>query len=144
MKVKSFRGQLAHQGQDVIRLGTNQGLIGYKINKFQLIGPFPTGTSQESVMQIYSQDPNATPDGQINFENPLLLAAAYYETNNSSANIGDLAVIFDHVKFNQDIYITHFEGGGTAACNYYLELEQIKLDLNEATVATLKDMRGRE
>jgi hypothetical protein len=28
--------------------------------------------------------------------------------------------------------------------NYYLELEQVKLDLNEATVATLKDMRGRE
>ena len=26
--------------------------------------------------------------------------------------------------------------------NYYIELEQVKLDLNEATVATLKDMRG--
>jgi hypothetical protein len=28
--------------------------------------------------------------------------------------------------------------------NYYIELEKVKLDLNEATVATLKDMRGRE
>ena len=86
MKVKSFRGQLAHEGQDVIRLKTNNGLTGYKITKFQLIGPFPTGTSQESVVQIYTQDPSENgplaPNGQINFENPLLLAAAFYETNN--------------------------------------------------------------
>jgi len=28
--------------------------------------------------------------------------------------------------------------------NYYLELEQIKLDLSESTVATLKDIRNKE
>jgi len=28
------------------------------------------------------------------------------------------------------------------ACNYYLELEQFKLDLNENTVATLKNIRN--
>jgi hypothetical protein len=36
------------------------------------------------------------------------------------------------------------EENGSEDCNYYLELEQIKLDLNQSTVATLKDMRGRE
>jgi hypothetical protein len=34
--------------------------------------------------------------------------------------------------------------GGGVACNYYLELEEIKLSEHEAAVATLKDMRGRE
>jgi len=51
-------------------------------------------------------------------------------------------VIFDHVKFNQDIYITHTNTDGDAEMNYYLELEKVKLTLDEATVATLKDMRG--
>ena len=32
--------------------------------------------------------------------------------------------------------------GGSEKNNYYIELEQVKLDLNEATVATLKDMRA--
>ena len=34
---------------------------------------------------------------------------------------------------------THADAGPV---NYYIELEQVKLDLSEATVATLKDMRG--
>ena len=41
--------------------------------------------------------------------------------------------------FNQDIYVTNY---GSGAMNYYIELEQIKLDLNENTVATLKDIRN--
>ena len=52
--------------------------------------------------------------------------------------------MFDHVKVNQDIYISHHNADGTSSCNYYIELEQMKLNLDEATVATLKDMRGRE
>ena len=44
--------------------------------------------------------------------------------------------------FNQDIYITHVDSDASAPINYYIELEQIKLDLNENTVATLKDIRN--
>jgi len=51
-------------------------------------------------------------------------------------------IIFDNVTFNQDIFITAIDIGAAAECNYYLELEQFTLDLSEATVATLKDMRG--
>ena len=43
------------------------------------------------------------------------------------------------MTFNQDIYITCKSSGNM---NYYMELEQIKLDLNENTVATLKDIRN--
>jgi len=43
---------------------------------------------------------------------------------------------------NQDIYITHIDTNGAIPCNYYIELEQVKLDLSENTVATLKDIRN--
>ena len=50
--------------------------------------------------------------------------------------------VFDKEIFNQDIYLTHDENLGSLAVNYYIELEQVKLDLNENTVATLKDIRN--
>ena len=53
-------------------------------------------------------------------------------------------IIFDNTTINQDMFITHFDASVGKPVNYYIELEQVKLDLNEATVATLKDMRGRE
>ena len=46
------------------------------------------------------------------------------------------------MTFNQDIYVTHTDVLGAGACNYYIELEQFKLDLSENTVATLKDIRN--
>ena len=52
------------------------------------------------------------------------------------------AVIFDDDVFNQDIYITHVETVGTEPCSYYIKLEQVKLSLDENTVATLKDIRN--
>tara|TARA_Y100000310_G_scaffold292182_1_gene320753 strand:+ start:249 stop:467 length:219 start_codon:yes stop_codon:yes gene_type:complete len=54
----------------------------------------------------------------------------------------DLVVTFDRETFNQDIYITHNEVAGSAAINYYLELEQVKLDLSENTVVTLKNIKN--
>ena len=53
-------------------------------------------------------------------------------------------IIFDDKIINQDIYVTHMDIGGSENNNYYIELEQLSLNLSEATVATLKDMRGRE
>ena len=49
--IKSFRGKLADGGQDTIRLGTNKGLTGYRIIKFQVIASETvTGGAQESVV----------------------------------------------------------------------------------------------
>ena len=142
--IKSFRGKLASSGTQLIRLSTNNGLIGYKVVKFQIFPPTPGGSSYENVVQIFTEEPDSA-IGTVNFDNPLLIACAYLEGNNSSAETDMLQVVFDHVKFNQDIYITNYDvDGDTEAINYYIELEQVKLDLNEATVATLKDMRGRE
>ena len=142
--IKSFRGKLASSGVEKIRLSTNDGMIGYKIVKFQLFPPTPGTTSYENVVQVFMEDPT-TASATVDFTNPLLIAAGYLEGNNSSAETDMINVVFDHVKFNQDIYVTNYDADGdTEGINYYLELEQVKLDLNEATVATLKDMRGRE
>ena len=54
----------------------------------------------------------------------------------------ELHTVFDNITFNQDIYVTAVELAGGRPTNYHIELEQVKLDLNEQTVATLKDIRN--
>ena len=146
MKIKSFRGQLADGGQERIRLSTNDGKTGYLVRKFQTMSVSPGIEQHESITQLFAEKVGTVPTGSatVDFRNPLLLAANVYISGNASAEVYNQQVIFDSVKVNQDIYVTHTENDGTSAINYYIELEQVKLDLNEATVATLKDMRGRE
>tara|TARA_Y100001937_G_C6862916_1_gene217131 strand:+ start:59 stop:499 length:441 start_codon:yes stop_codon:yes gene_type:complete len=146
MKIKSFRGTLADGEKNRIRLSTNQGLIGYRIVKFEIL-PFNPGRSDsEFVMQVFTEDPGTIPTSSatVNFENPLLLAVAYFHQKDNTAYDSSHYAVFDHVKFNQDIYVSLTDNHGSDTCNYYIELEQVKLTTDEATVATLKDMRGRE
>jgi len=143
MSIKTFKGKMAHLDVLRIRLSTPDGKTGYMIRKFEAIGTSPSGTTQESTLQCFTNlegGIGATATATINFDNPQLLGVVYYETNSGTADFGGQTIIFDATKFNQDIYITHASGGD--AINFYLELEQVSLDLNEATVATLKDMRG--
>tara|TARA_Y100000593_G_C4090812_1_gene228453 strand:+ start:81 stop:512 length:432 start_codon:yes stop_codon:yes gene_type:complete len=142
--IKTFRGNLASSGSERIRLSTNNGLTGYRIVKFQIFPATPGASSYENVVQVYTEEPDGA-TGTVTFDNPLLIAAAYLEGNNANNATDKLQVVFDHVKFNQDIYITNYDvDGDTESINYYIELEQMDLTLNEATVATLKDMRGRQ
>jgi len=147
--IKSFRGLMLDGGQDTIRLGTNQGLIGYRIKKFQIMPSLPTsGGHKEHVVQIWkvyqTTVPTVAADVIVDFSNGLLLGAAWSLNSDSPAYATTQDVIFDSEVFNQDIYVTHTDTDGTDTVNYYIELEQVKLDVNEAAVATLKDMRGRE
>ena len=139
--IKTF-GKLAKGGQVKIRLSTIRGEIGYNIIKFQLLPIDPISNNQESVIKIWTRE-QATVDGDIDFSNSELLAAAYMENDNSGSTptYSEAAVIFDRIAINQDIFVTHHEQGADA-CNYYIELEPSKLSLDEAAVATLKDMRG--
>jgi hypothetical protein len=140
--IKSFRGLLADGGQETIRLSTIRGEIGYKIKKFQIMANTPGAADYEAVVKLWSYEQDAI-DGVVDFNNSELLGAAYLAIDNSSPNpSAPDNVIFDNVAFNQDIFVTYKAITGSASCNYYIELEQIKLNLNEATVATLKDMRG--
>ena len=137
---KSFRGLLADDSQEQIRLSTNNGLTGYKIVKFQVLG-ISENVDYETVVQIFTKEQDTISD-TINFTDPLLLAAASYGDTTSGSVQNDQTVIFDNMGFNQDIFITAKATNGSTAINYYLELEQFTLSKDEATVATLKDMRA--
>jgi len=141
--IKTFRGKLADGAQDTIVLHTIDGSVGYRIVKFEQFPEQPGVVTQESIMKIYKIK-QTTVDALINFEDNTLLAAAFYaEGHSTSDSVTDGIVSFDFEIFNQDIYITHSEVNAGNAMNYYLELEQIKLNLNESTVATLKDIRNK-
>ena len=145
MKIKSFRGRLADGTKETIRLSTNNGLTGYKINKFEIMSANPGAGTGEHVAKLFSIDPPSPVTGTVNFTDPTLLAAATLKTNSSTGNPETIQqVIFDNMKFNQDIYITAIDINDTNSTNYYIELEEVKLSVDEAAVATLKDMRGRE
>ena len=83
---------------------------------------------------------------KINLDSPLVLAVNFYSGQASAQTYSeDQTIIFDNVKFNQDIFITYYDvSTSNDDMNYHIELEKMKLNSDEATVATLKDMRGRE
>jgi len=140
-KIKSFRGMIADNGQDTIVLHTTDGKTGYRIVKFQTFNYAPGVNTIEGTMKIYSIQ-QATVDALVNFNDQTLLGAAYYVDSNNTAYTQTQHIIFDQVIFNQDIFVTYVDTDGNNPLNYYIELEQMSLDLNENTVATLKDIRN--
>lgn len=147
MPIKTYRGRLTDPEQITIRLSTNKGEIGYKIKKLQVMPWDVDGTTaHEDSVQVWTRK-QATEVADIDFNNSELIAAAYFMRTTTGGGTPATAVaydtiIIDNVVINQDIYITMKSGQGGQSINYYLELEQLKLSQNEATVATLKDMRG--
>jgi len=141
-RIVSFRGLLSDDSEDTIHLHTTDGSTGYRIVKFQLF-PYKPGTaSQESVVSIWKES-QATILTVVDFSNNRLLAAGYLLNHvTATDNPAYMDVVFDNEIFNQDIYISHNDVKGTEKVNYYIELEQMPLDLNENTVATLKDIRN--
>jgi hypothetical protein len=143
-RIVSFRGQLDMGVQEMIPLSTIKGLIGYKVKKFQIMSASPGTGNIEMIGQIYktleSSNVNSTP----NFSNNRLLGVALYHDGAANDTTHFMATtIFDNEKFNQDIYVNITDAtGSTIRGNYYIELEQMSLDLNEQTVATLKDIRN--
>ena len=142
MPIKSFRGLMKDNTQDTIVLHTNNGSTGYRITKFLLMG-LSENKDYETTIKIFKvpQDPT-TLTAEVDFNDQTLLAAGLYGDTTSGTVQSDQTIIFDNEIFNQDIYVCHKAASGTNAINYYIELEQIKLDLNENTVATLKDIRN--
>ena len=143
MAIKSFRGQIANDGKETIVLHTNNGSTGYRMKKFEVMPRQPEGATEEATMQIFAIESAATSalgSGVIDFSNQALLGVAFYSGSaTATTNPEDSIVIFDNVVFNQDIYLTC---KSSANMNYHIELEQIKLDLNENTIATLQDIRN--
>jgi len=139
--IKTFRGKIADNGIDTIVLHSSNGSMGYRIVKFQIMGEEYGIGIQESVVQIFKVEPSVA-SGVIDFSDNTLLGVAVLQMHDSSSYQFETDVMFDKEIFNQDIYVTHKDIDGVRPCNYYMELEQVKLDLSESTVATLKDIRN--
>jgi hypothetical protein len=138
----SFRGKLADLAQETIPLGTIRGEVGYRITKLQLIGSAPGVETVEAIVKIYKTEQTGVPTGLIDLSDNTLIAAAFYVSSQTEEWSTHNILVFDNEIFNQDIYVTHFDASVGQAVNYYIELEQMPLDLNENTVATLKDIRN--
>ena len=142
MTIKSFRGEIATEATVKINLRTNDGKTGYRIIKLQMMPDNPGTSDVEHVIKIFAIEQTGTPTNQINFSDQDLLASGYLVDSNSVGNTSYLSTVFDNVIFNQDIFIEHKEALDNQPCNYYLELEQIKLNDNETTMATLQSIRS--
>jgi len=141
--IKTFRGLMTDGTQDTIVLHTNDGSTGYRIVKFQTMTKEPfAGDAAEHTCKIYKVA-QTTIDGVVDFsDNTLLGVAIINNYTNGYSDPSVPVVIFDQEIFNQDIYVTAVDTQGAQPVNYYIELEQVKLDLSENTVATLKDIRN--
>ena len=151
MPIKSFRGLITSGGQDTITLHTNDGSTGYRIVKFNIMPHVPGDSAdQEHIVMIWKVKRTAAEladntTTRPNFSNQVLLGTGVLVNDIGSSLNYDESIIFDNETFNQDIFVTARDiGGSTQSCNYYIELEQVKLHLNENTVATLKDIRNIE
>jgi len=141
MPIKTFRGKIPHGGLDTIVLHTNNGSMGYRILKFQVMQT-DANEEVENTVTIHSVNPGVPTNNRVDFNDQTLLAAAMYWSNASQAYVHESIVVFDRALVNQDIYVSNYDQSVTAGLNYYIELEQVTLDLNENTVATLKDIRN--
>ena len=144
MSVKTFRGQLPIGVQEKIHLSTNDGLTGYRINKFQIMSSTPGDGEVEYVAKIYLTDQTGKITATVNLSEPDLIGVVYHEDQPATAYTSSSAIIMDKETFNQDIFVYITDTlGGTIAGNFYLELEQVKLDLNASTYITVKNIRSR-
>ena len=141
-RILSYRGLMADGDIETILLTTKKGEVGYRITKFEVMTEKVSTASVEHTVKIY-KDPQTTATATVNFSDNRLLGVAITMSRSDAYNAPIMQdIIFDQEIFNQDIYITHIDNLASQSCNYYLELEVIKLGEMEAMVATLKDIRN--
>jgi len=97
--IKTFRGLIADGETDTIVLHTNDGSIGYRIVKFQVIQEQPGTQNAESVVTIKKID--FTPLSTIDLSDNTILAVAFY----GGPQVASAYPIQQVIIFDQEIYI---------------------------------------
>ena len=144
MKTLTYRGQLAIDTEERIKLSTIKGKTGYRITKFQIIPAAIGTTDYETVAQVFNKSQSGSISNIIDFTNSELLAVAYQksESSSSAGPFGGEVIIFDSEIFNQDIFVNVTSAGGyTNPINYFIELETMELSEVATTMLTLKSLR---
>jgi len=134
-KVHSFRGLLGSDAQDEINLERQNVNLAFRITKFQIIPNTPgTATDSEMVAKVYREEQSSITN-TIDFNEIDLLGAAYYQDNTGGGGMVD-KIIFDNTIFSRNIFVTYAVVGGSATCNYYIELEEVPV-----TASTLMQLK---
>ena len=127
-KIHSFRGLLAHGEQDKIGIQGSVGAVAWRIVKFGLMPNTPGGDNSEFIGKIYREEQSAV-NATVDFNDTELLAAGYIN-NHTGAAYYNLAhvIVFDNALFTRNIFATmHDNDGNDNSCNYYIELEEVKV-----------------
>tara|TARA_Y100000401_G_scaffold108682_1_gene104164 strand:+ start:475 stop:930 length:456 start_codon:yes stop_codon:yes gene_type:complete len=140
-KTITFRGKLADEQIQRIKLSTLNGKTGYRVKKFETMVVEPGATSQISITKIYNTSKNAPADSIIDFDDYTLIAASMLQEAATTDRFDSETIIFDNMTFNQDIFITHKDYQSGEKINYYIELEVVNLSDVESTMLTLQSMR---
>jgi len=127
-QMHSFRGLLADGGQDKIRIQGPVGAIAWRITKFQIITTNLGTDATESVVKIYREKQDLPTTATVDFREDELLAAGFWSSDgDASYNSEDMTIIFDNALFVRNVWVTHQNAEGSSACNYYIELEEVKV-----------------
>ena len=126
-KVHSFRGLLGDGGQDEINLERQNANVAYRIVKLDIMPNEPGDASSENVVLVWREEQSSVPTGgeRIDFSEVDVLGAAYFTSGAAAAQASFLTSIFENTLFSRNIYVTHTDNGGSTACNYYLEIEEV-------------------
>tara|TARA_Y100001951_G_C11205559_1_gene219742 strand:- start:89 stop:538 length:450 start_codon:yes stop_codon:yes gene_type:complete len=148
MPTITYKGQLPVGEQEKIHLSTNNGLTGYKISDFRIMGNKPgatTGGTYEYIAKIFLTDQTGNITDNVDFSDSDLLAAIYLQDSASAGDNPAQVIILDKETFNQDIFVYIVDvTGNTEPCNFYIELEKFAIDINTSTFHTLKNIRSRK
>jgi len=128
-KVHSFRGLLADGKQQKIRIQGPVGAVAWRITKFEIFPNLPGTSASESTIQIWreEQDSVSSDTATVDFSNEELLAASFLGVGTNSKESSSVVTIFDNALFVRNIYVAHTNTDGTDTCNYYIELEEVKV-----------------
>ena len=124
--IHSFRGLLADGEQEKISIQGSVGAVAWRITKFEIITNVPGAGSIEAVVKIYRELQDSV-TGTIDFNENELLAAAYATENDATQYSYSDVVVFDNSLFVRNIFVTHKDVAVGQSCNYYIELEEVKV-----------------
>jgi len=142
MPIKTFRGELQKGARERIRLETIDGKTGYRIKSLAGMPVDTSAGANEATIQVYAIAQAAT-STTVSFTEQTLLGVFYFLRDQGVVAINSQSTIFEQTIFNQDIFV-YYEDGQTNAAgfNFYMELEQVSLNDEEATAVILKNFRN--
>ena len=127
-KIHSFRGLLEDGEQDKIGIQGSVGAVAWRVVKFEIMSNTPyTENAAEHVVKIFREEQSAV-TGTVDFTSNELLGVAIINNNTTGYQYPSLpTVIFDNALFSRNIWVTHIDVVNAVSCNYYIELEEVKV-----------------